>query len=168
MTEHLERLPRVRRVRPGPAPLTLVVDWVGGGRDTIDMTGVIARFEPFAPLAEAALFATARPVDNGVGIGWDGGLDYSGSSLELLADEQRPMTATMLADWQERLGISNREAAETLGLSPRTYSYYRAGRTIPKSVSAFVRGMDREPAVFSAHYRPAAKVGRPRRGDGAS
>lgn len=163
MTERLERLPRIRRVRPGPAPHTLIVDWVGGGSDTVDMTGVIARFKPFAPLADAALFCTAHPVDNGVGIGWDGGLDYSGSSLALLAEEQRPMSAAELDDWQKRYALSNSEAAETLGISLRTYNYYRTGRNIPKPVSAFARSMNREPAVFRAHYRPARKAGRPRK-----
>ena len=117
MTEQLERLPRIRRVRPGPKPETLVIDWAGGGRDTVDMTGVIARFKPFAPLADAAIFASAQPIDNGVGIGWDGGLDYSGSSLMLLAEEQRPMNAAELGDWQKRYTLSNSEAAETIAVA---------------------------------------------------
>ncbi len=163
MVEKLVRLPLIRRIRPGPKPRTLIVDWVGGGRDKVDMTGVIARFKPFAPLADTAVFATVHPVFNGVGIGWEGGLDYSGSSLKLLAEEQRPMTAAELDDWQKRYGLSNTEAAETLGISLRAYNYYRSGRDIPKPVSAFARSMNREPALLSAHYRPARKAGRPRK-----
>lgn len=167
MTKQLERLPRIRRVRPGDGALTLVIDWVGGGRDTVDLTGVIARFSPFAPLADPAVFATARPVFRGTGIGWENGLDYSGSNLALLAEEQRPMDAAELAAWQEHCELSNREAAEAIGLAPRTYSYYRGGRAIPKSVAAFVRAMARDPVVLGAHFRPAPPAGRPRKLDAA-
>lgn len=163
MTEHAERLPRIRRVKPGGAPQTLVIDWIGGGRDTVDMTGVIARFKPFAPLTDPAIFSTVRPVDHGVGIEWDCGLDYSGSSLALLADEQRPMTATELKSWQAHYGLANSEAAVTLGIALRTYNYYCTGREIPKAVGAFARSMSRDAAVLDAHYRPAAPAGRPRK-----
>ena len=35
----------------------------------------------------------------------------------------------------------------------------RDGRAVPKALAAFDRDMAREPAVFAAHYRPAAAGG---------
>ena len=160
------QLPHIRRVRPGSEPCTLAIRWAAathdGTRETVDMTGVIARFAPFEPLLDPAVFATVHTVYGGGGIAWEGGLDFSASSLELLAEEQQAMNAAELRAWQDHFAISNSEAANTLGVSLRSYAYYRDGRAIPKALAAFVRAMAREPAVFAAHYRPAAKVGRPR------
>ena len=160
------QLPRLRRVNPGDVPRTLELQWAAGtrngAREIVDLTGVIARFKPFAPLLDQAVFATAHVIDNGIAIAWEGGLDFSGSSLLLLAEEQQAMSAAELRAWQDRFAISNSEAAHTLGVSLRSYAYYCDGRAIPKALAAFVRAMAREPAVFAAHYRPTAKAGRPR------
>ena len=43
-------IPNLRRVRVGKEPMTLAIDWKGGGRDTVDLTGLIARRKVFAHL----------------------------------------------------------------------------------------------------------------------
>lgn len=46
------------------------------------------------------------------------------------------MTATSLRAWRKRLGLSQRAAAETLGISLRQYSdYERAVAEIPQTVA---------------------------------
>ena len=158
-----EELPRIRRVRAGKAPNTLIVDWVGGGRDTVDLTGLIARVKGFASLEDADEFATVRPIDDGVAIGWDCGLDHSGSNLRLMAGEQRPMEAAEFGSWMCAMTISNREAAVLLDRSVSAIKNYRSGAApISRPVATAVRAIWREPSVFLAHYRPTRR-GRPRK-----
>lgn len=46
------------------------------------------------------------------------------------------MTAAELKSWRLRLGLSQRAAAEALGVSLRMYQYYEAGQmAIPKTVA---------------------------------
>ncbi|MBF0333980.1 MAG: DUF2442 domain-containing protein [Alphaproteobacteria bacterium] len=73
-------------------PSTITITWRDGGEDTVDLAGVIAGFEPFAPLADVPLFQTAKVVGHGGGIEWENGLAYSSDSLACLADEQRTRT----------------------------------------------------------------------------
>ena len=157
-----DELPRIRQLWPGDEPSTLTIGWADGTRATVDLAGVIARFKPFAPLAERELFRQAHVIDHGAGIGWPNGLDYSADSSRLVADEQRAMTTEEFRTWQGKLGLSNQEAADVLGLSLRTVNNYRAGATIPKTAGAFCRSMLRDRAVFRAHFRPR-KTGRPRK-----
>ena len=79
-----ETLHRIRRVRGGKGPTTLVIDWDDDTRTPVDLAGVIARIEAFAPLADPKLFRKVRVVDWGDGIEWPGGLDYSADSLRLM------------------------------------------------------------------------------------
>ena len=152
---------RILWVRPGAGPATLDVGWVDGTRSPADLTGVIARIEAFAPLADRELFCEVRGINYGAAVGWPNGLDYSADSLWLVAEEQRAMTTREFRTWQGTLRLSNQEAADVLGFSLRTLKNYRAGSDIPKAVSAFCRTTLRNPTVFRAHYRPR-KIGRPR------
>ena len=56
------KMPLVRRVRPASQPKTLTIDWKGGGRDTVDLTGLIARTKAFAPLEDEAAFRAVAAV----------------------------------------------------------------------------------------------------------
>lgn len=156
-------IPNLRRVRVGKEPMTLAIDWKGGGRDTVDLTGLIARRKVFAPLGDPAEFATVHLVANGGGIGWDCGLDYSGTNLKLIADEQRPMAAAEFAAFISWASLSLNEAAGLLGVSRRTIQNYRDGKTdVSTTVATSVRTMMRDPTVLYAHFRPV-KRGRPRK-----
>ena len=158
-----EELRRIRRVRPGDEPKSLVVEWKGGGRDIVNLTGLIACVKAFAPLAEPELFRQVDVVAYGLGIGWPNGLDYSGTNLRLIADEQRPMAVEEFIGWQRDSQLSNQEAADVLARSITTVKNYRTGKsTIPMTVAATVRAMWREPTVFFAHYIPR-RPGRPRK-----
>ena len=156
-------IPQLRRVRAGKAPKTLVIDWKGGGRDTVDLTGLIARRAMFAPLEDAAEFATVHCINNGGGVAWGCGLDCSGTSLKMIAEEQRPMAAKEFAAFLNDADISLNEAAGLLDVSRTTIQNYRSGKTdVSTTVATSVRTMMREPTVLYAHFRPV-KRGRPRK-----
>lgn len=156
-------LPLVRRVRPADPPKTLIIDWRGGGRDSVDLTGLIARVKAFAPLEDETEFRAVHIVEHGVGIEWDCGLDLSGSTLTIMADEQRPMPAAEFIGFLTDYKISNREAADLFDRSLSTIKNWRSGKTdISSTASIAVRTMIRDEVVLLAHFRPQAR-GRPRK-----
>ncbi len=157
-------MPLIRRVRATDAPNTLAIDWKGGGRDTVDLTGLIARIEAFAPLRHAAAFAAVAPDDSTMGIEWDCGLDLSGSTLKIIADEQRSMVAAEFKEFLNDHSISIREAGVMFGSSESTIKNWRSGKIeLSTTVASTVRSMMRDETILLAHYRPAAKAGRPRK-----
>lgn len=156
-------MPLVRRVRPGRAPNTLAIDWQGGGSDTIDLTGLIARVHAFAALKEPAAFAAVHRDDTGMGIEWDCGLDLSGSTLKTIAEEQRPMAGAEFVEFMSDFRISIREAADLFGSSESTIKNWRSGRVeLSLPVASTVRSMMRDETVLYAHFRPQTR-GRPRK-----
>jgi len=86
-------------------PSLLTIHWRDGGIDKVDLAGVIAEFEPFAPLQKFALFATASIVGYGSGIEWVNGLSYSADSIECLAEEQRIRGEKDRKVWHKPAGL---------------------------------------------------------------
>lgn len=140
----------------------LVVTWKDGAVDTIDMTGVIAGFAPFAPLNEPSLFRTAAVAGYGSGIEWANGLTYSADSLDCVATEQRPHTGDDFTAWQTSLNLSLQEAADLFGVSVTTVKQYKKLRILPTAVQIACSAMTRDRDLFLAHYRPRTN-GRPRK-----
>lgn len=155
--------PRVKAVKAGREPFTLVVAWADGRHTAIDMTGVVARSKRFAALRDPHAFAAVRPITHGWGIGWPSGLDYAARSLDRLAREQQPMTGKDFAAWQRTLALSNRETADVLGLSLGTVKNYRRHKgVLPAVVRIACTALADDRTALFAHYRPR-RVGRPRR-----
>lgn len=144
------------------APSSLTVTWRDGGVDTIDLAGVIAGFEPFAPLRDFALFGTATVVGHGSGIEWENGLNYSADSLECVADEQRVQTGEDFKAWQKSFDLSLQETADLFGVAVTTVKAYRKVDVLPVAVRIACSAMKRERDVFLAHYRPRTN-GRPKK-----
>lgn len=156
------RLPTIRRLVCDPP--RLVIDWKGGGRDTVDFTGMIARDPLFAALADVDVFAAARIIDFGIAVGWDAARELSGTTLKRMADAQRAMTADEFKSFQSANNISNAETAVLIDRGITAIKEYRSGRQpIPAGVATVVRAMADDPIIFAAHYRPAAPAGRPRK-----
>lgn len=154
-----ERLPRLRSVK-ALAGSRLKLAWRGAGTVVCDLTGLIARSRVLAPLADEVVFAKAKVIDWGAGVGWPNGLDLSAQTLKHIAAEQATFDASSLRAWQVALALSNQEAADALGLTLGTIKNYRNGHAIPPAVAVACRAMLNDPHVIAAHYRPR-KPGRP-------
>lgn len=159
--EELKRLKSVSAVRG--KPYTLRVTWRDGRKDTVDMTGVVHRLAAFAPLRDPARFRNMRVVADGLGIGWNGELDYSARSLRLLAEEQRTLSGADLVEFERQAGLTTRETAEILDVAPRTVATYRRSTRLPRAIGSMLRSLRNDPVVLAAYYRPLARPrGRPR------
>lgn len=147
-------------------PTSLHIEWKGGGSIDVDLAGWIARGSPsLAPLGDPATFAGARIIDYGGAIAWDEDEEMAIDSvhLEMLAAPQKAMTAEDMRAWQERMDISNREAADLLGIALSTWSAYKAGTAEPnKAVQIACRGLAQDLTLMNALFRPAPAVGRPK------
>ena len=154
--------PRIKAVRPGSDPYTLVVTWAGGLKTAVDLTGVVARSERFQELLDADTFADVGVVTHGWGIGWGCGADYSADSIARLARQQKPMTGEDFARWMRNLDLSNQEASDVLGVSLTTVkNHKRAKGPLPAVVAIACSALAEDKTAFFAHYRPRY-VGRPR------
>src|SRR6185295_19280837 len=89
----------------------------------------------------------------GLGIGWQGGLDYAARSLWLLADEQRSLTGADLVAFERSAGFITAEIAKILDVAPRTIVSYRRAPRLPRFVVSMLRIMRNEPVVLAVHYR---------------
>lgn len=161
-------LPWIKSVKPLPEPYRLRVAFKDGRRADVDLTGVVHRVKAFAPLRDPETFRRVRVVDHGGGIGWDGDLDYGADALAALADAQAPFGAKQFRTWQDKAGLSNREAADVLGVSLATIKNYREeGASIPATVALACRALEHNPALLSARFRPR-RAGRPRKAKSAA
>lgn len=139
----------------------LALAWADGGRDEVDLAGVLARFPPFAELRRPEAFRAVQVVGHGSGIEWACGLDYSADSLAHMAEAQRPMSGEEFADWQRELGLSIQQTASILGVGVTTVKAYRKLAAVPVAVRIACRALRDEPETFLALYSPTAP-GRPK------
>jgi len=160
--------PRLTSVAPLPG-LRLAFTLKGErGKRVADLTGVVASVAVLAPLADETVFARAAVVDWGVGVAWSPEddperLDLSAETLVRLARYQEPMTGAAFKAWRERLGLSQNETAELLGISQRTVNDYQAADRMPAVVAIACRALEADRHLLQAHFRPSAPAGRPRK-----
>ena len=161
-----ERLPRVQSVNAAKAPWTLDIVWADGGKSRVDLTGLIHRSRHFrAFLDDPPGFRKVSVTEWGSGVEWENGLDYSADTLKMMADEQRPVTGSDLAEFETEHHLSTAETANLLGLAERTVRNYRAATKLPQAVAIAIRAFEASNTMLAAHYRPAGQtgVGRPKR-----
>jgi hypothetical protein len=148
-------------------PTTLHVEWKEGGGTDVDLSGWIARGAPITdPLREPAVFDAPRIIDYGAAIAWtdDDDLAIDATHIRILAEPQRTMTPADMQAWQAGLGISNREAAELLGIAQSTWNAYKAGSATPATaVQIACRALAQDGSLFTALYRPRKAAGRPKK-----
>lgn len=145
-------------------PNVIRVHWRGGAADMVDLSGWIATGgDMLAPLADRMVFQRATVDDYGASIEWDDGdLAIDAAHLEALATEQRPFLTDDMVEWQTKIGLSNQEAAQFLGVALSTWHTYKTGAAIPPAVAITCRAALRDPLLLQAHYKPR-KTGRPSR-----
>ena len=103
----------------------------------IDLTDWIEATDSLRPLKDPALFAQARLGFGGLTVDWIADeLDLAADNLRNLAVEQAGgIGHERLWNWLYDTGLSLEQAAQALGLSPRTLRAYRDGvRPIPRAV----------------------------------
>ena len=165
MTIHPSRfkeLPRIETVTV-VSPSTLRVRWRGKkSADTVNLIGWIATGgEILAPLRDPGMFSRAAVARYGTAVAWDDGdLTIDAVHLKQLADEQRPFSNSDVRAWQDKVNISNNEAADFVGVSLSTWNSYKVKAAIPQAVAIALRAALRDPLLMQAHLRPRT-VGRP-------
>ncbi|HEX4160794.1 MAG TPA: hypothetical protein VHY79_20170 [Rhizomicrobium sp.] len=154
-------LPNIEKLRV-ELPSTLHLKFHARRWRAVNLAGLIAREKFLAALRDREVFARASIVDWGAGVGWPDDRDLSASTLWRMSEEQAPFTYRDFGDWQLRLGLSNQEAADALGLSLRTIKNIRGGIVpVSHAVSIACRAMESDPTILAAHYAPR-RPGRPK------
>ena len=161
-----DEVTRIAKVRPG-ADHVLRIRFLGERREhRVDMTGLIARSEHFAPLLnDPKAFSEAAVIEKGLGLAWPiqtkwGPLDVSASTLRRIAEEQAPMSGADFAKWRAELHLSLTEAAKLLGVGRRTVMGYLKKDELPPIVAIACRALARDKHLLAAHYVPARKTQR--------
>ena len=156
-------LPILTGVVPDDIPFTLTVAFADGAATSVDLTGAVFGFAPYAPLKNVDAFRAVSLTDDGTGIEWPAvGLDMSASTLRRLAEVQAIWSADEFKSWQRRLSLSLQETADILGRSLATVKNYRSGSSIPPAVRIACLALEHDPHLFQALYRPR-RAGRPRK-----
>ena len=143
----------------------LEIGWRDGRTDPVDLSGwVKTGGEILKPLASIEAFKAARVGDHGASVDWDddGDLAIDAYHLAQIAQLQRPLEADEIQAWQERLGLSNNESADFVGVALSTWNEYRAGARVPEPVQVLCRAAERDPVIVSARLKPR-RSGRPAR-----
>lgn len=139
-------LPRIAKVFPGLTRSTLIVCWLDGSRNIVDVSETLAKFKFYEPLrGNEALFRKVQLGEYGTDVVWTDNLDMSANTLWRLAQEQAgtAMTADAFRHWREDNGYTLDSAAQALGLSRRTVAHYeQGGKLIPKIVVLAIRGLN--------------------------
>jgi len=163
----MANLPKVTAVKAG-TDANIRLAFKGNGVRDVNLRGLIARSEYLAPLNDRESFAKAKVIDGGAAVGWPGDVDVSAGLLWRIAEEQSGFGAEDFNAWQRRVGLSNQEAADALGVALSTLKSMKSGETrISNAVAIACRAMEAEPAVLAAHFEPR-RAGRPRKGHAAA
>lgn len=153
MSKNVPRISKVKAVGPS----SIEVTWKGGGTDRIELTGWIgAGDDILAPLRDPKVFKTAHVGLHGAHVAWADNEDLAIDAFHLkrIAEEQRAIGASELAQWQTANNFTNEEAALIVGVSRSTWASYKGGADIPTAVQIAVRAASRDPVIMHAHYRP--------------
>ena len=120
-------------------PSRLEVTWADGNRagrsETVDIAPLIGSYKVYRPLRDdAALFATARLVEDGNVVAWDGpDLEMTADLIETVAEQE--MDCADFARFLKRNGLTQEAAAALLGRSRRQIGYYLNPGPVPRIVA---------------------------------
>ena len=140
--------PRLTRVEP-LAGFVLRLTFVEGSVQTVNFEPLFADSPGLAPLADPAVFATARLIE---GEGWT--VEWPGPDIQIGADtlwlDAQAQNAAdentrTFALWRARHGLSLAAAARVLGMTTRTISAYGRGtRPVPRYIALACKGWEAE------------------------
>jgi hypothetical protein len=143
------RLSAVKVLRGSSLSLT----WVDGATLRVDFTPLFEESPGLRPLRDPTVFARVCLGEGGWTVEWpELDLQIGADTLWLDAQAQSAQdeNTRVFARWRARNGLSLRQAAEALGMTPRTMSAYGSGRRpVPKYIALAVKGWEAE------HARPS-------------
>lgn len=124
--------PNIKAVCAGPGR-TLAVTWKDGTGHTVDLAAFLDRFAVFESLlTDAAAFQVITVGEWGWNVHWTDDQEIAADTLWRLALEQ---DAAHFRAWRAGWDLTQPQAAEALGLSPRMVKYYESGtHPLPKTV----------------------------------
>jgi len=148
----MARIAKIRVIEPS----TLEIEWAEGTRasrtDLVDLTPLVGSYKVYRPLrGNPKLFATARLIEDGDVIAWDGpDLEMTAELVETLAEQV--MSPEDFARFLARNNLTHEAAAALLGRSRRQIEYYLKRGPIPRVVALACFGYE----AFAARQRAAA------------
>lgn len=150
-------VPRIERIELRPRS-RLRMKFRDGHWHEANLSGFVARYPALAPLKDPQLFRKAKVIDWGAAVGWPGELDSGARTLLRLAEEQSGFSNAAFRAWQSEVRLTNKQAANALGVSLATVKNYRSKAGIPSSIAIACRTMKSEPAVLAAHLAEPAEA----------
>ena len=121
---------RMLSAAAGP-DLTVVVTWEDGSRSSVSLSDWIDS-KAIDRLRDPLVFSKAGVNEYGSAVVFiPDEVEIDSVHLQLLESEQRgaPLLPDALARWRARHGLSQVQAARELGVSPRQWQNYEAGRS---------------------------------------
>jgi len=140
--------PRFAALKPLPEH-RLRMTFVDGSTATVDFKPFFAENPGLAPLRDEAAFAQVCIAEDG---GWTAewpryDIQIGADTLWLDAQAQNAAdeNTRIFAQWRAKNGLSLTQAAEALGMTPRTMSAYGSGtRPVPRYIALAVKGWEAE------------------------
>jgi hypothetical protein len=138
--------PRLIRVEPLPGH-RLRIAFTDGRAYTVDFAPLLAASPGLAPLGKEVAFAKATLVrDEGWAVTWpELDIQIGADTLWLDAQAQNAPdeNTRAFAQWRSHNGLTLKQAAEALGLTPRTVSAYGTGaRPVPRYIALACKGWE--------------------------
>lgn len=142
--------PRFKRLQALPGH-RLAMTFIDGSRAVVDFRPLLAESPGLAPLCDEAAFAKVCIAEDA---GWTAewpelDIQIGADTLWLDAQTQNAPdeNTRIFARWRARNGLSLAQAAEALGMTPRTMSAYGSGaRPVPRYIALAVKGWEAERA----------------------
>lgn len=142
----LMKRPRLKSVK-ALAQFKLKLCFVNDAAFTLDFRPIMAESKGLKPLTDPTVFATAQIIS---GEGWEviwpkADIQIGADTLWLDAQAQcAPDENTRIfAQWRARHGLSLAQAAQALGVTPRTISAYGSGnRPVPRYMALACKGWE--------------------------
>lgn len=113
---------------------------------TLDMTADVATYPGLKPLQQTDTFSKAQLGDGGWVVEWpepDIQLGADTLLLDALAQNAPDENTRTFIRWRATTGLALEQAAEALGVAPRTISRYSSGRErVPQTLALACRGWE--------------------------
>ena len=126
---------KLTKVRPSTAT-SIKATWDDGFSAAVDLTNLMEN-RHYSALRDPEVLARATIKDWGGTITWPGTGEWGADNLRMLANTQ------VFRAWMKHHKLTNKSAAETLGISARSVVYYKSGeRPVPRAIRLACRAID--------------------------